>query len=73
MAVITPLVVADDHYLLSAVSAHEAAQEFLQDLAGGFYEIASPLPEDHSAASALIKRYDGRMERKRRKPGSPEA
>jgi hypothetical protein len=42
----------------------------LEDLADGFYELAAPLPEDYSAAATLIKRYKGRMERKRREPGS---
>lgn len=69
-AVITPLVIAEVHYLLSTVGAHEAAHDFLHDLAGGFYEVANPLPDDYSVASTLIKRYEGRMERKRRKPGS---
>lgn len=70
MAVITSLVVTEVHYLLSTIGAHEAAHDFLKDLAGGFYEIANPTPDDYSAASKLIKRYEGRMERKRRKPGS---
>lgn len=70
IAVISPLVVAEVHYLLSTVGAHEAAHDFLQDLAGGFYELAAPNAEDYSAAADLIKRYEGRMERKRRKPGS---
>jgi predicted nucleic acid-binding protein len=70
MAVITPHVVAEVHYLLSTVGAHEAAHDFLLDLAGGFYEIASPSPDDYSTAAVLIKRYEGKMERKRRKPGS---
>jgi predicted nucleic acid-binding protein len=70
MAVISPLVVAEVHYLLSASGAHQAAHDFLEDLAGGFYELAAPQSEDYSAAATLIKRYEGRMERKRRKPGS---
>jgi predicted nucleic acid-binding protein len=70
MAVITPLVVAEVHYLLSTAGVHEAAHDFLEDLAGGFYELAALMPEDYSAAAALIKRYEGRMERKRRRPGS---
>lgn len=70
IAVISPLVVAEVHYLLSTVGAHEAASDFLEDLAGGFYELAAIAPEDYAAARDLIKRYEGRMERKRRKPGS---
>lgn len=70
MAVITPLVVAEVHYLLSSYGAHGAACDFLEDLAGGFYEVANPKPDDYAAASNLIKQYEGRMERKRRKPGS---
>lgn len=70
MAVVTPLVVAEVHYLLSTAGAHEAANDFLEDLAGGFYELAAVLPEDYAVAAALIKRFEGQMERKRRKPGS---
>ena len=70
MAVISPLVVAEVHYLLSAIGAHEAANDFLEDLASGFYELATIASEDYTAAADLIKRYEGRMERKRRKPGS---
>jgi predicted nucleic acid-binding protein len=70
MAVISPLVVAEVHYLLSAIGAHEAANDFLEDLAGGFYELATISSEDYTVAAGLIKRYEGRMERKRRKPGS---
>jgi len=70
LAVVTPLVIAEVHYFLSTANAHEAANGFLEDLAGGFYELATVLPEDYAIAAALIKRYEGRMERKRRKPGS---
>jgi predicted nucleic acid-binding protein len=70
MAVISPLVVAEVHYLLGAIGAHEAANDFLEDLAGGFYELATISSEDYTVAAGLIKRYEGRMERKRRKPGS---
>lgn len=70
VAVISPLVVAEVHYLLSSVGAHAAAHDFLEDLAGGFYELASIASEDFAVASGLIRRYEGRMERKRRKPGS---
>lgn len=70
MAVISPLVVAEVHYLLSSISAHEAANDFLEDLAGGFYELATITAEDYATAANLISRYEGRMERKRRKPGS---
>ena len=70
MAVISPLVVAEVHYLLGSVRAHEAANDFLEDLAGGFYELATIAPEDYTAAAELIRLYEGRMERKRRKPGS---
>ena len=70
IAVISPLVVAEVHYLLSTIGADRAANDFLEDLAGGFYELAGVAPEDYSAAAALIRRCEGRMERKRRKPGS---
>jgi predicted nucleic acid-binding protein len=70
LAIITPLVITEVHYLLSSAGAHETAHDFLEDVAGGFYEIASPSVEDYTQAGDLIKRYTGKMERKRRKPGS---
>jgi predicted nucleic acid-binding protein len=70
LAIITPLVITEVHYLLSSAGAHETAHDFLEDLAGGFYEIASPSVEDYAQAGDLIKRYMGKIERKRRKPGS---
>jgi len=70
VAVITPLVIAEVHYLLSGNAAHEAASDFLEDLSGGFYELAALSAEDYTQAAVLIKRYEGKTERKRRKPGS---
>jgi predicted nucleic acid-binding protein len=70
LAVITPLVIAEVHYLLSSGGAHEAARDFLEDMSGGFYELAGPAAEDYAQGAALIRRYEGKMERKRRKPGS---
>lgn len=70
MAIVSPLVIAEVHYLLSSAGLHDAARDFLEDVAGGFYELAVPAAEDYTTAAALIKRYEGKMERKRRKPGS---
>lgn len=70
VAIITPLVITEVHYLLSSAGEHEAAQDFLEDLAGGFYELATPTAEDYAQAGALIRKYSGKIERKRRKPGS---
>jgi predicted nucleic acid-binding protein len=70
LAVITPLVIAEVHYLLSSAGVHEAASDFLEDVSGGFYELAALSAEDYAQAAVLIKRYEGKMERKRGKPGS---
>lgn len=70
LAIITPLVITEMHYLLSSVGAHQTARDFLEDVTGGFYELAVPSAEDYAQAGDLIKRYAGKMERKRRKPGS---
>lgn len=70
VAIITPLVITEVHYLLSSAGEHEAAQDFLEDLAGGFYELATPTAEDYAQAGTLIRTYSGKIERKRRKPGS---
>jgi predicted nucleic acid-binding protein len=69
-AVISPLVIAEVHYLLNAGGVPDAAAAFLEDVAGGFYEIAAPVAEDYAQAARLIVQYEGKMERKRRKPGS---
>jgi predicted nucleic acid-binding protein len=69
-AVVTPLVIAEVHYLLSAAGEHLAASDFLENVTDGFFDIADPRPEDYGTARALIKKYEGKMERKRRKPGS---
>jgi predicted nucleic acid-binding protein len=63
-------VIAEVHYLLSSAGVHEAAGDFLEDVSGGFYELAAPSAEDYAQAAVLIKRYEGKMERKRGKPGS---
>lgn len=70
VAVITPFVITEVHYLLGSAGEHEAAQDFLEDLTGGFYELVTPTAEDYAQAGALIGKYSGKMERKRRKPGS---
>lgn len=69
-AVITPLVIAETHYLLSAAGEHLAASDFLKNVSDGFFDVADPRPDDYETARALIKKYEGKMERKRRKPGS---
>jgi predicted nucleic acid-binding protein len=58
------------HYLLGSAGAHQTAHDFLEDVAGGFYELATPSADDYTQAGELIKRYTGKTERKRRKPGS---
>jgi predicted nucleic acid-binding protein len=69
-AVVTPLVIAEVHYLLSAAGEHLAASDFLDNVTSGFFDVADPRPEDYGTARKLIKKYEGKMERKRRKPGS---
>lgn len=69
-AYITPLVIAEVHYLLSSAGEHRAASDFLDNVAGGFYELVAPAKEDYETARQLIKKYEGTMVRKRRKPGS---
>jgi hypothetical protein len=64
------LVIAEVHYLLSAAGEHLAASDFLENVTDGFFDVADPSPADYGTARALIKKYEGRMERKRRKPGS---
>jgi len=70
VAIITPLVITEVHYLLSTAGAHGAAQDFLDDVAEGFYDLANPSADDYAQAGDLIKRYAGKMECKRRKSGS---
>lgn len=70
VAVITPLVIAEVHYLLCRRGHTEAATDFLTDVASGFYRLTDPTPEDYHAAGELIVKYDGQMRRERRQPGS---
>jgi predicted nucleic acid-binding protein len=70
LAVITPPVITEVHYLLSSAGAHQTAQDFLEDVEGGFYELAAPSADDYVQAGALIQLYAGKMQRKPRKPGS---
>lgn len=69
-AYITPLVIAEVHYLLSAAGEHRAARDFLGEVADGFYTLTHPEPDDYATARDLIRQYEGTMVRKRRKPGS---
>ncbi|GAB3169622.1 hypothetical protein GCM10027059_34850 [Myceligenerans halotolerans] len=69
-AVITPLVIGEVHYLLSAAGEHLAARDFLENVTDGFFDLWNPSAEDYGVARGLIKKCEGKMERKRRKPGS---
>lgn len=44
--------------LLSSSGAHGAASDFLEDVSGGFYELAGLSAEDYAQAAVLIKRYE---------------
>jgi predicted nucleic acid-binding protein len=69
-AFITPLVIAETHYVLSSQGARDAADDLLRDVAAGFFELIQPTARDYAAAADLIQHYAGQMQRKRRKPGS---
>jgi hypothetical protein len=47
---------------LSAAGEHLAARDFLDDITGGFFDVADPRPEDYGTARGLITRYEGKME-----------
>lgn len=69
-AYVTPLVVTEVHHVLTSANLPEAADDFIDDIEGGFFELVNPSPADLSRASELVQRYRGSMQRKRRKPGS---
>lgn len=69
-AYVTPLVVTEVHHVLTSAKLPEAADDFIDDIHGGFFELVNPSPADLSRASELVQRYCGSMPRKRRKPGS---
>lgn len=67
---VTPLVVTEVHHVLTSAGLGPVADDFLDDVVGGFYELVNPNPVELAKASELIRRYRGSMQRKRRKPGS---
>ncbi|HMS76593.1 type II toxin-antitoxin system VapC family toxin [Gordonia sp. (in: high G+C Gram-positive bacteria)] len=67
---VTPLVVAEVHHVLTSAGLAEAADDFLDDVVGGFYDLVNPGVADFDRAGGLVQRYRGSMQRKRRKPGS---
>jgi predicted nucleic acid-binding protein len=70
VAWITPITVAEVHYLLTSRRNYRTADAFLQDVASGFYELVNPTANDYEAARDLIAKYSGRIERKKAKAGS---
>ncbi|MDR1237800.1 MAG: PIN domain-containing protein [Propionibacteriaceae bacterium] len=69
-AYITPQVVTETCWLLSAAGYRRAAIDFLSDVASGFFELVNPEPSDYVRAGQLIDSYAGTMRRKKPKPGS---
>ncbi|MDR1449502.1 MAG: PIN domain-containing protein [Propionibacteriaceae bacterium] len=67
---ITPLVVTEVHHVLVSYGLRSAADDFLGDVAGGFYELFNPVAADYSAARELAAQYQGLVARKRRKRDS---
>lgn len=67
---VTPLVVTEVHHVLTSAGLAEAADDFLDDVVGGFYDLVNPGVADFDRAGGLVQRYRGSMQRKRRKPGS---
>ncbi|MEZ5087914.1 MAG: PIN domain-containing protein [Tessaracoccus sp.] len=66
-AFVTPLVVTEVHHLLMAAGLAAAADGFLEDVIGGFYELVNPTVADVEVAGELVRRYRGSMQSK---PGS---
>ncbi|MDR2373858.1 MAG: PIN domain-containing protein [Bifidobacteriaceae bacterium] len=69
-AAITPITVAEVHYLLTSRRAYQTANDFLEDIASGFYDLMSPTAKDYARAAALIAQYSGQIRRKKAKAGS---
>lgn len=67
---VTPLVVTEVHHVLTSAGLGSAADDFLDDVVGGFYELVNPSATDLARASELVRRHRGTMQRKRLKPGS---
>jgi len=68
-AFITPHVATEVFYLLAAAGHQQAAEDFLADVAGGFFELVNPEAGDYAVARDLVARYRGAIHRKRPKPG----
>ncbi|WP_414988319.1 type II toxin-antitoxin system VapC family toxin [Aeromicrobium sp.] len=67
---VTPLVVTEVHHILTSAGLATTADDFLSDVAEGFYTLVNPTLADLAQAGRLVQRYRGSMQRKRRKPGS---
>jgi predicted nucleic acid-binding protein len=67
---VTPLVVAETHFILSSGGERDAAAAFLTAVSDGLFQLANPTRADYGRANALVAQYQGTMGRKRRKPGS---
>jgi predicted nucleic acid-binding protein len=67
---VTPLVVTETHFILNSAGERAAAAAFLDAVRDGLYRLVNPEPRDYGAAKELVARYEGQMERKRRRPGS---
>jgi predicted nucleic acid-binding protein len=67
---ITEAVVTEVHHVLSSAGQNRAAKSFLDAVADGFYELVPMTAPDHALAAELIRRYEGKTRRKKRRPGS---
>ncbi|MDR1634746.1 MAG: type II toxin-antitoxin system VapC family toxin [Bifidobacteriaceae bacterium] len=67
---ITEAVVTEVHHVLASGGQAVAANAFLDAVADGFYELVPITAAEHAEAADLVRRYEGRMRRKKRKPGS---
>jgi predicted nucleic acid-binding protein len=56
---ISPFVVAESDYMLATRLGHDAAREFLEDVAAGAYELVDFVAADVASANGVIDRYPG--------------
>lgn len=59
LLVVSPFIVAEADYMLSSRLGADAARAFSQDIVTGAYELAEWTAEDHAAALALTRKFDG--------------
>ncbi|MDR0285082.1 MAG: PIN domain-containing protein [Propionibacteriaceae bacterium] len=69
-AYITPHAATETYYLLAAAGCQSAAEDFLSDIADGFYELVQLEAGDYAVARDVVRHSGGVWRGRRPKPGA---